>query len=198
MLFHLKGVISQEAEIVPDGQESLSNSSSLSGLREVGRKEGMLRADKAVGLKSPWANKPWLKFLWKGWGRTASSLLPEVAPSKCAIRNERWGVDDFPFEGWSGEVKLLDMVSHLPHEVAGLICTASLGAEWQKPDLPEELCRAWSQPHHWCALPWIPLLGSCSWELGSGSGEYAPTNLTHLWTILHNSHFIKPDHWFNF
>ena len=56
MLLHLKGVIPQEAECVPDGQESLFNSASLSGWRdagEVGRKEDVLRTDKGVGLKSP-------------------------------------------------------------------------------------------------------------------------------------------------
>lgn len=72
---------------------------------EAGRKESMLRADKAVGLKSPWVKKLWLKFLWKAWGRTASSLLPKVCPSEYTVRKERWRVDDFPFQGWSREMK---------------------------------------------------------------------------------------------
>lgn len=40
----------------PEGQEGLSDSASLSGLRdtgEAGRKEDVLRADNAIGLKSP-------------------------------------------------------------------------------------------------------------------------------------------------
>lgn len=37
---HLKRVISQKAECVPDGQESLPSPASLSGLRDAGEAEG--------------------------------------------------------------------------------------------------------------------------------------------------------------
>ena len=56
--------------------------------------------------------------------------------------------------------------------------------------LPQMLCRAWSQPTTDVHCPESTIRNFVGARVQEW--EYTHTNLTHLWTILHNSPFIKP------